>query len=397
MVGFLNFGVGRDFDSAGMIIRGGPASCANRWTVLTRRLECARPVGADMRPLRSRRVTPLQYAVVLLSFVFLGVCGFRRPRRPRGELVGFLEPHPRLWCLVNAVLCGAISGPYGRYQARVEWLIPLAPCSSSCSGRSDRRWRAAAPPSRPPAGLAGASAQTSSHLSHLPVSKAACINESSVSRASTISATSAATPRPRDGDQARQLYRSAHHGQATDTDLAAIAALNIAVIVDLRRGEERQRTPSRRHDGFAAQLIENDGNEAASDPFVEFIKASDVSEEAFRGYMISYYHDAPFDDRHLDLFSRYFHALGQAEGPILIHCTAGKDRTGLLAALTHHVAGVHRDDIFDDYLLTNRWPRSSAVCLRRPDDCRALGRTPTDAAVRTSVSVDAAYLERPSR
>ena len=27
--------------------------------------------------------------------------------------------------LVNAFLCGAISGPYGRYQARVEWLIPL--------------------------------------------------------------------------------------------------------------------------------------------------------------------------------------------------------------------------------------------------------------------------------
>ena len=192
-----------------------------------------------------------------------------------------------------------------------------------------------------------------------------------------------------------QLYRSAHHGQATDADLAAIAALNIAVIVDLRRGEERQRTPSRRHDGFAAQLIENDGNEAVSDPFVEFIKTSDVSEEAFRGYMIGYYRDAPFDDRHLDLFSRYFRALGQAEGPILIHCTAGKDRTGLLAALTHHVAGVHRDDIFADYLLTNtvasferRLPAVSKMIVELS------GRTPTDAAVRTAVSVDAAYLER---
>jgi protein-tyrosine phosphatase len=192
-----------------------------------------------------------------------------------------------------------------------------------------------------------------------------------------------------------QLYRSAHHGQATDADLAAIAALNIAVIVDLRRGEERQRTPSRRHDGFAAQLIENDGNEAVSDPFVEFIKTSDVSEEAFRGYMLGYYRDAPFDDRHLDLFSRYFHALDQAEGPILIHCTAGKDRTGLLAALTHHVAGVHRDDIFADYLLTNtvasferRLPAVSQMIVELS------GRTPTDSAVRTAVSVDAAYLER---
>jgi protein tyrosine/serine phosphatase len=194
--------------------------------------------------------------------------------------------------------------------------------------------------------------------------------------------------------RAGRLYRSAHHGQATDADLAAIAALDIAVIVDLRRGEERQRTPSRRHGGFAARLIENDGNEASSDPFVEFIRTSDVSEAAFRDYMLGYYRGAPFDERHLDLFSRYFQALAQDEGAVLIHCTAGKDRTGLLAALTHHVAGVHRDDIFDDYLLTNtvasferRLPAVAQMIVE------VSGRTPTDAAVRTAVSVDAAYLE----
>jgi protein-tyrosine phosphatase len=192
-----------------------------------------------------------------------------------------------------------------------------------------------------------------------------------------------------------QLYRSAHHGQATEADLAAIAALNITVIVDLRRGEERQRTPSRRHDGFAARLIENDGNEASSDPFVEFIRTSDVSEGAFRDYMLGYYRGAPFDERHLDLFSRYFQALAEEDGAVLIHCTAGKDRTGLLAALTHHVAGVHRDDIFEDYLLTN----TVASFERRLPAVRQMivevsGKTPTDAATRIAVSVDAAYLER---
>ena len=191
-----------------------------------------------------------------------------------------------------------------------------------------------------------------------------------------------------------RLYRSAHHGQATDADLAAIAALDIAVVVDLRRGEERQRTPSRRHDGFAARLIENDGNEAVSDPFVEFIKTSDASEQAFRDYMLGYYRNAPFDHRHLDLFSRYFRALGEAEGPVLIHCTAGKDRTGLLAALTHHVAGVHGDDVLADYLLTNT---VASFDRRLPAVAQMIvdlsGRTPTDAAVRTAVSVYAAYLE----
>ena len=191
-----------------------------------------------------------------------------------------------------------------------------------------------------------------------------------------------------------RLFRSAHHGQATPADLAAIAALDIAVIVDLRRGEERQRTPSRRHNGFAARLIENEGNEAVADPFVEFIKTSDASEQAFRDYMLGYYRNAPLDERHLDLFSRYFRALGEAEGPVLIHCTAGKDRTGLLAALTHHLAGVHRDDLLADYLLTNT---VASFDRRLPAVAQMIvnlsGRTPTDAAVRTAVAVDAAYLD----
>ncbi len=50
-----------------------------------------------------------------------------------------------------------------------------------------------------------------------------------------------------------RLYRSAHHAQATDADLEAIAALELAAIVDLRRGEERERMPSRRHEGFAGR------------------------------------------------------------------------------------------------------------------------------------------------
>ena len=59
------------------------------------------------------------------------------------------------------------------------------------------------------------------------------------------------------------------------------------------------------------------------------------------------------------------------------------------------MAGVHRDDIFADYLLTNtvasferRLPAVSKMIVELS------GRTPTDAAVRTAVSVDAAYLER---
>jgi hypothetical protein len=126
MVGFLNFGVGRDLDSVGMIVRGGHSLLRDQLDqVLSGSPECARPDAQTCGRYDLGAVTPLQYAVVLLSFVFLGVCSLRRVMAPTGQLVGFISLTLAL-VLVNAVLCGVISGPYDRYQARVEWLIPLS-------------------------------------------------------------------------------------------------------------------------------------------------------------------------------------------------------------------------------------------------------------------------------
>src|SRR5580658_6407401 len=120
------------------------------------------------------------------------------------------------------------------------------------------------------------------------------------------------------------LYRSASHGRATDADLERIAALSLATIVDLRRPGERQRDPARRPAGFAGTIIENDeGESAEADPWWTFVNSCDLSEAAFRGYLLDYYTAAPFAPRHLDLFARYFRALAEAEGPVLIHCAAG--------------------------------------------------------------------------
>jgi len=191
-----------------------------------------------------------------------------------------------------------------------------------------------------------------------------------------------------------RLYRSASHGRATAADLEAIEALGLAVIVDLRRPGERERDPARRPAGFTGKLIQNDEGEGADDdPWWTFVRSCDLSEAAFRDYLRDYYRAAPFKPRHVDLFSRYFQALAAGEGPVLIHCAAGKDRTGVLAALTHHVAGVCQDDILSDYLLTNNPER---IAARAPMVAAMIaqetGRTPTDAAIRAAIGVEAEYL-----
>lgn len=190
------------------------------------------------------------------------------------------------------------------------------------------------------------------------------------------------------------LYRSANQAEATQADLDAMKALGLSVIVDLRRPNERERSPSRRWEGFAATVIENDMGQEEEDPWHTFIKGSDLSSEAFIGYMVDYYRDAPFVDRHVDLYSRYFHALSETEGPVLIHCAAGKDRTGILAALTHHLAGVSEEDIIADFLLTNDIHRFE----RRAPQFAAMihemtGKLPSREAMITAMGVEAHYLE----
>ncbi|SHO48667.1 tyrosine-protein phosphatase [Anaerocolumna xylanovorans] len=58
--------------------------------------------------------------------------------------------------------------------------------------------------------------------------------------------------------------------------------------------------------------------------------------------------------------------LKQREGAFLFHCFAGKDRTGLAAAIILTILDVSKDDIFTDYLKTNE--------LRREENLRLLGK-----------------------
>jgi protein-tyrosine phosphatase len=190
------------------------------------------------------------------------------------------------------------------------------------------------------------------------------------------------------------LYRSASQSRATDADLEKLSGLGLSVIVDLRRLNEREREPSRRWRGFAARVIENDIGQDAADEWHTFIQGSDLTPRSFRDYMVEYYRHLPHQKRHIDLYTRYFHALAESDGPILVHCAAGKDRTGIICALTHHLAGVHDDDIREDYLLTNDPERLTNRLPQIREVIReATGRTASDEALMVAMRVEAEYLD----
>lgn len=151
------------------------------------------------------------------------------------------------------------------------------------------------------------------------------------------------------------LWRSGQHGQASADDLDSVHALGIVTVVDLRGDSERAANPCLRHQDFAGDVLFHPGETAtASGRAVHEEWAAQVkSTEQARGAMARLYRELPFREALAGSYRLYFRALAERDGPSLLHCVAGKDRTGLGAALLHTLLGVHPDDAMADYLLTN--------------------------------------------
>ena len=190
-----------------------------------------------------------------------------------------------------------------------------------------------------------------------------------------------------------RLFRAAHQGRATEADLSRLAELDLGVVVDLRRPDERRRDPCRRPPAFGARVIETGLEGDAEAPHLKFLREAEITRESAHAFMVEEYRRLPFEPAHLEVFAATFAAMGEGRGPVLIHCAAGKDRTGLLAALIHHLLGVAPDDIMADYLLTNV-ARTTADWVTRFSDIlqREYGRRPPRDAIEAFLRVHSDWL-----
>lgn len=155
----------------------------------------------------------------------------------------------------------------------------------------------------------------------------------------------------KNGQQIRwgQFFRSGSLESLTDNDLVYFNSLGIKKVIDLRSDYEIEEAPDRLPDStikWEQVRIMN-----PSDMNIEMAEEIELTPEVATQFLVESNKNFIIN---IKRFQPVIDAL-QSDEPFLFHCTAGKDRTGLSAALILMVLNVDRDVIMDDYLLTNKY------------------------------------------
>lgn len=187
-----------------------------------------------------------------------------------------------------------------------------------------------------------------------------------------------------------KLFRSADYSEITEADMARLDALGVKLVVDLRRTGEREMFPSRWPKAASPRVVWQDL--AGAEPEVRAVV--DLTAENVRAAMRMAYARYPFEERFISLFGDLFRGLAEEGGPVIVHCAAGKDRTGLACALVLHALGVDRDTIIADYEFSNQAMDYEARRDRIRERVKPqYGGTISDDAIEPLILVERSYLE----
>jgi protein tyrosine/serine phosphatase len=143
------------------------------------------------------------------------------------------------------------------------------------------------------------------------------------------------------------VYRSGQLKGLSDADAATLVGLGITDIYDLRSAAAAKASPDavpkgvtyHRIDVFAGHSKSYKGRTAAG----------------ARAYMRAMNRAFVTDSRQRSRIAQALRAISGADGRVLIHCAAGKDRTGWLSAMLQSIAGANRATIKGEYLLSNTY------------------------------------------
>lgn len=138
-----------------------------------------------------------------------------------------------------------------------------------------------------------------------------------------------------------KLYRSDALSRLTDEARDDLRQRDIRTVIDLRDDEERRHNPSLL-EGLPVRVVESPIFSGSASSFL----ASDITLARLYETVVT---------ENADAIVRAIRVIASSrEGAVLVHCTAGKDRTGLVVAFALLAVGVDRQEVVADYAMTQQ-------------------------------------------
>jgi protein-tyrosine phosphatase len=151
------------------------------------------------------------------------------------------------------------------------------------------------------------------------------------------------------------LFRSEELSRLTERDAATLREFGIRSICDLRSPEESRKKAARLADGTAIRVVNiplHDPDQESSRTRLLGFLFGKTGGDRYREFGKSYYHHLAFE--RTSRMREILTMLSKEENlPALIHCSAGRDRTGFVAAVIQLFAGVPYETVMEEYLRTN--------------------------------------------
>lgn len=150
------------------------------------------------------------------------------------------------------------------------------------------------------------------------------------------------------------VYRSGVMDGLTDADYDYLSDLGISVVCDFRASDERREEPTDWRAGDIEYITFPDpsDNEDMSRAFAEVLMNPDVTPGQVRSMFIESYRS--MHETYAPAYTEMFDQLANGDLPLTFNCSAGKDRTGVAAALLLSALGVPRETVVADYALSEK-------------------------------------------
>ena len=159
-----------------------------------------------------------------------------------------------------------------------------------------------------------------------------------------------------------QIIRSENLSRLTADDFRKLEEIGVKTVIDLRTDREHDQRPTVWQGDHPPQFYHFPIGDAHNDWFTaqrKLMKNSRFTEQQSLEHMVEGYRmiaeeGPPSYHKLMEV------VLDQSNWPVLIHCNAGKDRSGVAVTLILEALGVDRETIMEEFLLTNEVGRSEA-------------------------------------